>query len=77
MKRANDGEIDMENRDRVEYYDGDTLLVALASSIVPPPGSKISIRGETWVVVYIAFALDYADRISERAMRANISLERN
>lgn len=64
----------MQNRDRVEFYDGRQLIAAAASSIVPPVDSKISIRGKTWTVTRVTFALDHADEIAERGMRANVDL---
>ena len=64
----------MQNRDRVEFYDGQKMIAAAASSIVPPVNSKVSIRGKTWTVTRVTFALDHADEIAERGLRANIDL---
>lgn len=61
-------------RDRIEYYGTDDKLIAVAnSSMVPPVSSKISIRKQTWEVVNITYALDYADE-HYSSMRANIDL---
>lgn len=61
--------------DRVEYYDDKAnLLVAVQSSIVPPLGSKISIRKKTWTVKSVSYAVDHSDDIARREMRANVDL---
>ena len=61
--------------DRIEFYDGNQLLVSFLSSMVPPVGSKISIRKKTWIVARITYALDQADNPDARDMRANVELE--
>ena len=60
--------------DSVEFYDGPHLLAQAWSSMVPPIGSKISIRKQVWHVQRITYALDKADSQNERGMRANIDL---
>jgi len=65
----------MENRDRVEFYDGEQLLAGVDSSIVPPKGSYISILGKTWKVQRVTYALDHAAKMFERSMRANVELK--
>lgn len=65
----------MQNRYVVEYYNGENLVVRIASSIVPPVGSKISIRGKTWGVARVTFAIDHVEKISERSTRANVDLQ--
>ena len=65
----------MENRDRIEFYGDDGKMVAsVMSSMVPQVGAKISIRKKVWEVVSVTYALDYADKMNERGMRANVDL---
>lgn len=66
----------MQNRDCVEFYDGQRCLVRVDSSIVPLIASLISIRGVTWVVAKITYAVDYADNSREKAMRVCVDLKR-
>jgi len=62
-------------KDRVEFYDNKSLVVAIESSMVPPVDSLISIRGETWLVWRVTYALDYADGSrAEQRMRANVDI---
>ena len=65
----------MQNRDKIEFYDGEKLVASLNSSMVPTVGGKIVIRKKIWTVVRVTYALDYADRLLEEAMRANVDLE--
>jgi len=67
----------MENRDVIEFYDGDTLEYRIASSMVPRVGDYISIRKKTWVVKRVTYAVDYYDNLAPRRseMRANVDLE--
>lgn len=60
----------------IEFYDGDAPLAVVVSSMVPPVGSSISIRGKTWEVTRVTYALDYADLPLERGMRANVDVTR-
>jgi hypothetical protein len=63
--------------DRLEFYDGDTPVAFVKSSIVPTVGSKISIKKVTWTVTRVSYALDHSGGAdSERDMRANIDIER-
>lgn len=64
-----------ENRDSIEFYDGDNIITAVNSSMVPHLGSKISIRKQTWCVINVTFAVDHADELFERSMRCNVNLE--
>ena len=64
----------IQNRDSVEFYDGDHLLAQAWSSMVPPVGAKISIRKKVWTVQKITYAFDQADNPFERGMRANVDL---
>lgn len=63
--------------DVVEYYDRkkDQLICRIESSIVPLEGQKISVRGVTWAVVKVTYAIDHADKYEERQARANVELE--
>ena len=63
--------------DRIEFYrKGGGLIATVESSIVPLRGDLISIRGQTWEVTNITYALDHSDGPpSQRVMRANIDLE--
>jgi hypothetical protein len=64
------------NNDMLEFYSGKNLIAHVMSSMVPMVGSKISIRGETWTVTHVTYALDRADGMSsEKILRANIDLE--
>lgn len=60
--------------DAIEFYDGDRILARVDSSIVPPVDSFISIRGRTWRVGRVTYALDHADEPSLRGMRVNVDL---
>lgn len=62
------------NKDRVEFYVDDRLQLILNTSIVPPPESLISIRGETYQVTGVTYAVDYADDTVKRNMRANVDM---
>lgn len=69
-------ESDVRNRDTIEFYDGESKMVAyIDSSIVPMVGSKISIRMKKWVVVGVTYALDQADNHDLSKMRANVDLK--
>ena len=67
----------IQNRDSVEFYDGKHLIAQAWSSMVPPAGAKISIRKEVWKVQRVTFALDHADEMHERGMRANVDVVRD
>jgi hypothetical protein len=65
-----------QNIDSVEFYDGERMIAQALSSMVPPVGAKISIRKVVWVVQRVTYALDHADEMHERGMRANIDVKR-
>lgn len=65
----------MKIDDLIEFYDGDTMVAYVKSSMVPPVGAKISIRGKTWAVVRVTYALDHADDPQGKGMRANVDLK--
>jgi hypothetical protein len=52
------------------------MIAQALSSMVPPVGAKISIRKVVWVVQRVTYALDHADEMHERGMRANIDVKR-
>jgi hypothetical protein len=61
---------------RIEFYWRDKRVGVIESAMVPPVKALISIRGETWRVARVTYALDHADGpLSERVMRANIDLK--
>lgn len=62
-------------KNRIEFYHGDGLIAAVESAMVPPVGSKISIRKKTWSVVSVTYALDYADKPFQESMRACVDLK--
>lgn len=64
----------MKIDDSIEFYDGDTMVAQVKSAMVPPAGAKISIRGKTWVVLRVTYALDHADDPQGKGMRANVDL---
>jgi hypothetical protein len=63
--------------DQVEFWrDSGGLIASVASSIVPPAGSFISIKGETWLVSRVTYAIDHSGAAyAERIMRANVELQ--
>jgi hypothetical protein len=65
----------MKIDDVIEFYDGDTMVASVKSSMVPPVGAKISIRGKTWTVMRVTYALDHADDPQGKGMRANVDLK--
>lgn len=62
-------------KDRVEFYWAGGLVVSVESSIVPPVDSLISIKGKTWRVDRVTYAVDYADDCFKKILRANVDLE--
>jgi hypothetical protein len=62
--------------DRLEFYNGHGgMIAAVDSSIIPPMDSYINIRGVTYKVADITYALDHSDGlVTDRKMRANITL---
>lgn len=59
----------------IEFYDGDALVTSVESSMVPPVGSKISIKKKVWSVVAVTYAVDYAESLHCKGMRANVDLK--
>ena len=66
----------MTDKDRLEFYNGPSLVASVRSSIVPPVGAKISVNKETWTVVRVTFALDYEADYQSSRMRANVDLKK-
>lgn len=52
----------------IEFYDGQKIVGQVYSTMVPTVDSFISIKGKTWRVVRVTYALDH------RQMRANVDL---
>lgn len=63
------------NRDKIEFYVGPTAgICSVESSMVPTVGQFISIRGQTYTVKAVTFAVDYADDPIQKSMRCNVDL---
>ena len=63
--------------DRIEFYGPKGYgMWSVQSSMVPPVNSHISIKGETYVVKKVTFALDHSDDVALKAMRCNVDLEK-
>ena len=65
----------MKKPDRVEFYAKGKMVVGLESSIVPRPGEMVSIRKQTWEVLFVSYAVDYADYMHARQMCANVVIK--
>lgn len=67
----------MNMPDTIEFYIGNSKgrIAFACSTMVPPADSFISIRGVTYKVVRVTYALDYADNLQMKGMRANVVLE--
>jgi hypothetical protein len=62
---------------RVEFCTkGSRKNLAVLSGVgaVPRQGEFVNIRGETWRVVRVTWAVDQADKIGETELRANVEL---
>ena len=69
----------MRNSDTIEFYNVEAdprrnLVAVVKSSIVPPVESKINIRGKTYIVMQVTYAIDHADDATSCLMRANVDL---
>lgn len=64
----------MSNNDRVEYYVGTQLRLAINSSIVPLVGNLINIAGKTWRVEQVSYAIDHSENPTLRSTCANVWL---
>lgn len=62
--------------DKIEFYDGDSQIKTVDSIMVPPVGSKISTRNETWIVTSVTYAIDNFDKPFASSMRACVELRR-
>lgn len=65
----------MNNRDEINFYIDDMLLVSFHSSIVPIVDSYINIKGKTYKIIYVSHCVDHADRINEIRIRTNVELK--
>ena len=61
--------------DLIEFYKNNAKLpfASVRSSMVPPVGSYISIKGEAYLVARVTYALDHNS--SPYCMRANVYLK--
>ena len=60
----------------IEFYDGDTMVAYVKSSMVPPVGAKINIRKQTWEVVRVTYALLITPTTRKaRACEKNVDLK--
>ena len=61
---------------KIEFYAGDAerYIAVVDDGAVPRADEWISIRGETYRVARVTWALDHADNRSERKLRANVAL---
>jgi hypothetical protein len=60
----------------IEFYHGDDEkhMAVLDDGAVPRPGEFINIRGYTWLVRRVTWAVDHADRIPGASLRACVIL---
>lgn len=63
-------------KDLIEFYQGKRMVAYVYSSMVPEPGSYISIEGKTWLVERVTFALDHADDPQLKRLRCNVDLSK-
>jgi hypothetical protein len=63
--------------DHIEFYFDDKLIARVKSSFSIIVDQRISIRGKTYIVAAVTFALDYADDFAQRHMRMNVTLVDN
>lgn len=65
----------LDTLDTIEFYEETGNILAHAdSAMVPPVDSFINIRGKTWKVQAVTYALDYSSEPHRRRMRANVDL---
>ncbi len=64
------------SNDTVEFYEGPNILTWAKSSIVPPVGALLSIRGLVYRAIRVTYAVDYADQANHTTLRANVDVER-
>ena len=64
------------NLTRLEFYlnGAKKYLEVIDSSAVPSAGHFISLRGETYKVVRVTWAVDYPDDIHAKRLRANVEI---
>ena len=62
-------------KDKIEFYFKDSLFAHCETSMIPTIGSFISIRGASYEVINVTFALDWADDPHRKLMRCNVDLK--
>lgn len=63
-------------RDLVEFYTEKGMIASIRSSIVPPKGSCINIRKETYRVTGVSYCVDHVDEFHETCVRANVDVRK-
>lgn len=64
----------MNTGTRAEFYSNSGLVAAVCNAgAVPAAGDLVNIRGRTWQVKGVTWAVDHSDRIDSQ-LRANIIL---
>ncbi len=63
----------------LEFYVGrsEKHIAVLDDGAVPRKGELISIRGATYSIVRVTWAVDWADKIPGAALRAAVQLRKN
>lgn len=65
---------------RIEFYIGSGatggMVASLDGDAVPRSGEYISIRKVTYLIARVTWAVDHADEIRERELRACVELEK-
>lgn len=63
--------------DVIEIWLDDRVIAHIDSSFHPSRGDKISIKGETYTVAGLAWAVDYLDMPRNRRMRLNLNVTKD
>lgn len=66
----------MRGQDTIEFYlDGaDKYIARVESSMSPPEGALVNIRGKTYEIKRKTWAVDHSDDYSQTAMRCNVDV---
>lgn len=61
----------------IEFYHGDSdrHMAVLDDGAVPREGEFVNIRGDTWLVTKVTWAVDQADKIPGASLRACVVLQ--
>lgn len=61
---------------KIEFYIGKAQkhIAVLDDGAVPRAGEYVNIRGETYLVERVTWAVDHADEWSQTSLRANVEL---